>query len=181
MARRSSRSRSRTASVRRARTVTATAWDDRFFRSHDGLNLYYRDYAALHHGDRGRLPVLCLPGLTRNCRDFEVLARHVQRARRVLSPDLRGRGRSDRDATWQNYQPVVYLKDIEALLEDAGADRVVIVGTSLGGLLAMLIGALRASVVAGIVLNDIGPEIDPAGRNRIAAYVGRTPPVASWA
>jgi len=56
----------------------------------------------------------------------------------------------------------------------------VIVGTSLGGILAMLIGALRASVVAGIVLNDIGPEIDPVGRNRIAAYVGRTPPVASW-
>jgi pimeloyl-ACP methyl ester carboxylesterase len=97
--------------------VTATAWDDRFFPSYDGLNLHYRDYVALHHGDRGRLTVLCLPGLTRNCRDFEVLARHLQRGRRVLSPDLRGRGRSDRDPTWQNYQPVVYLKDIEVLLE----------------------------------------------------------------
>jgi len=158
--------------------VTAAAWDERFYPSYDGLQLHYRDYAPL--GGRARLPVLCLPGLTRNCRDFEVLARHLQRERRVLGVDLRGRGRSDRDANWQNYQPVVYLKDIEALLENADAPRVVIVGTSLGGLLAMLIGALRASAVAGIVLNDIGPDIDPAGRDRIAQYVGRSEPVRNW-
>jgi pimeloyl-ACP methyl ester carboxylesterase len=152
---------------------------DRFFASTDGLRLYYRDYAA-PRGESTRLPVLCIPGLTRNSRDFERLAPHLERQRRVVATDLRGRGRSARDPNWRNYQPGVYLSDLRELLKDARIERVVIVGTSLGGLLAMMFSALEPERVAGIVLNDIGPEIDPAGRTRIATYVGRTPPVSSW-
>ena len=159
--------------------MTGSAWIDRYFRSADALRLHYRDYQP-PPAAAPRLPVLSLPGLTRNSRDFEALAPHLQRTRRVLSPDLRGRGRSDRDPNWRNYQPAVYLQDIAALLVDAGVDRVVIVGTSLGGLLAMLLGAANPAAVAGIVLNDIGPEIDPRGGARIAGYVGRNPPVRSW-
>jgi pimeloyl-ACP methyl ester carboxylesterase len=154
-------------------------WSERFFASADGLRLHYRDYAA-RQGGSARLPVLCLAGLTRNSRDFERLAPHLQRDRRVLAADLRGRGRSARDPNWRNYQPSVYLADLRALLDDAHAARVVIVGTSLGGLLAMMLAALEPARVAGIVLNDIGPEIDPAGRTRITTYVGRSPPVANW-
>jgi len=127
------------------------------------------------------LPVLCLAGLTRNSRDFERLAPHLQRERRVLAADLRGRGRSARDPNWRNYQPGVYLADLAALLDDARVARLAIVGTSLGGLLAMMLGAREPKRIAGIVLNDIGPEIDPIGRARIATYVGRSPPVRNWA
>ena len=95
-------------------------WDERFFASPDGLRLHYRDYAPAR-GNPARLPVLCLPGLTRNSRDFERLAPHLQRERRVLTADLRGRGLSARDPDWRHYRPVVYLADIAALLDDARA------------------------------------------------------------
>ena len=157
----------------------ATPWGERFFESADGLRLHYRDYPT-ERGNPARLPVLCLHGLTRNSRDFERLAPHLQRERRVLAADLRGRGQSARDPDWRNYQPGVYLADLAALLDDARAARVVIVGTSLGGLLAMLFAAREPARVAGIVLNDIGPEIDPVGRTRIATYVGRSAPVRNW-
>lgn len=157
--------------------VTGNGWQDRYFDSPDGLTLYYRDYPA----GPGRLPVLCLPGLTRNSRDFEQLALRLQRSgRRVLTPDLRGRGRSQYDPNWSNYQPTTYLGDLVALLVAAAADRVIVVGTSLGGILAMLISAMRPEAVAGAVLNDVGPEIAAQGRERIARYVGRSPPVRSW-
>jgi pimeloyl-ACP methyl ester carboxylesterase len=158
--------------------LTGTAWRDCYFESPDGLRLYYREYPS---GDSHRLPVVCLPGLTRNSRDFESLAFRIQRAgRRVLSPDLRGRGRSQYDPNWTNYHPGTYLGDIEALQAVAGAERVVVVGTSLGGILAMLIAATRPAAIAGAVLNDVGPEIAPEGLQRISKYVGRAAPVASW-
>jgi pimeloyl-ACP methyl ester carboxylesterase len=154
-----------------------TAWQDRHYSSTDGLTLYYRDYAAAP----GRLPVLCLPGLTRNSRDFESLALRLQAGgRRVLSPDLRGRGRSQRDPNWSNYQPATYLGDIAALQAAAGAGRVIVIGTSLGGILAMLIAATRPAAMAGAVLNDVGPEIAKEGLERISQYVGRNTPVGSW-
>lgn len=158
--------------------LNGTAWRDCYFESPDGLRLYYREYPA---PDTGRLPVVCLPGLTRNSRDFESLALRMQRAgRRVLSPDLRGRGRSQYDPNWTNYHPGTYLGDIEALQAAAGAGRTVVVGTSLGGILAMLIAATRPAAIAGAVLNDVGPEIAPEGLQRISQYVGRAEPVRSW-
>jgi pimeloyl-ACP methyl ester carboxylesterase len=159
--------------------LNGNAWQERYFESADGLSLYYRDYHPAEESDR--LPVLCLPGLTRNSRDFEALALRLQRAgRRVLTPDLRGRGRSQHDPNWSNYQPTTYLGDLAALQAAAGAERVVVVGTSLGGILAMLIAATRPAAIAAAVLNDVGPEIAPEGLQRIARYVGRHNPVGSW-
>ena len=158
--------------------MNGTAWQDRYFESSDGLALYYRDYPA---PESGRLPVMCLPGLTRNSRDFEALALWLQRGgRRVLTPDLRGRGRSQYDSNWSNYHPGTYLGDLERLQAAAAAERVIVVGTSLGGILAMLIAATRPAAIAGAVLNDVGPEIAPEGLQRIAQYVGRHAPVGNW-
>jgi len=152
------------------------ACEEKQFRSGDGLSLYYRDYA----GPGGRAPVLCLHGLSRNCRDFESLALRLAPRRRVITPDLRGRGASQYDPTWMNYHPGVYVDDMWTLLRELSLERVVIVGTSLGGLMAMLMGATRPHSVAALVLNDVGPEIDPAGAARIQSYVGKLPPVRTW-
>jgi len=157
--------------------MNGTAWQDRYYASADGLRLYYRDYPAL---EPGRLPVLCLPGLTRNCRDFESTALRLRLARRVLTPDLRGRGRSQYDPTWQNYHPGTYLEDLTRLLADAGSGRAILLGTSLGGILSMLIGATVPRVAAAVILNDIGPEVAQEGLHRIATYVGRNTPVRNW-
>jgi pimeloyl-ACP methyl ester carboxylesterase len=124
--------------------------------------------------------VLCLHGLTRNSRDFEDLAPHLQRRYRVIVPDLRGRGLSAWDANPQNYQPAIYVQDILVLLDNLGASQVTVIGTSLGGLLAMMLGVGYRARIAGIVLNDIGPEADPAGIERIKGYAGRLPPPRDW-
>src|SRR5580658_5425278 len=137
------------------------------WQSHDGLRLYSRVY----EGPGSAAPtVLCLHGLTRNSRDFEDLCPHLERRYRVIVPDLRGRGFSQRDPNPQNYQPAVYVQDILALLTRVGAARVAIIGTSLGGMLAMMLGFSQPARVAGIVLNDVGPEIDPVGIERIKQY-----------
>jgi pimeloyl-ACP methyl ester carboxylesterase len=146
------------------------------YRARDGLKLYYRDYP----GDPTRAPVLCLHGLTRNSRDFEALALRIAPGRRVITPDFRGRGKSQYDSMWMNYHPMTYVDDVWALLREVGADPVVVIGTSLGGLVAMLMAAVRAQTFAGVVLNDIGPELDPVGATRIAGYAGRFPPPRSW-
>lgn len=152
---------------------------ERFYRSHDGLELHYRDYAA--PAGRDLLPVLCLPGLTRNSRDFAALAQRLQsRGRRVLAADLRGRGRSQYDPNWQNYHPGTYLADLRSLLADARVSRALFVGTSLGGLLTMLTALAHRDAIAGAVLNDIGPDVDPEGLARIRGYVGRGGPLANW-
>ncbi len=158
--------------------MNANSWQDHYFSSADGLRLYYRDYPC---AATERLPVLCLPGLTRNCRDFESTALRLQRGRRVLSPDLRGRGRSQYDPDFRNYHPGTYVGDLALLLRHAGVGRVVLLGTSLGGILSMLIAAATPRVPAGVILNDVGPEVAPEGLQRIAQYVGRHAPVGSWA
>jgi pimeloyl-ACP methyl ester carboxylesterase len=147
------------------------------WQSHDGLRLYARVYEA----PAGDAPtVLCLHGLTRNSRDFEDLAPHLQRHHRVIVPDLRGRGFSARDPQPQNYQPGIYVQDILALLGTVGAARVAVIGTSLGGMLAMMLGFSHPTRIAGIVLNDVGPEIDPVGVERIKQYAGRLPSARTW-
>jgi pimeloyl-ACP methyl ester carboxylesterase len=159
--------------------MTIPAFREQRWKSADGLELYCRIY------DAGALPphaltVLCLAGLTRNSRDFEALAPHLAARYRVICPDLRGRGLSARDPQWQNYQPGTYLADLLGLLQALELARVAIIGTSLGGLLAMMLGATAPQRVAGIVLNDVGPEIDPKGIDRIKSYTGMLPPVGSW-
>jgi pimeloyl-ACP methyl ester carboxylesterase len=147
------------------------------YTSSDGLNLFYRDYGC--DAPKG-VPVVCLPGLTRNSRDFAVLARHLTKARRILCPDFRGRGFSDRDPKYTNYHPTNYVQDVIALAAHLNLDKVVIVGTSLGGLVAMGLAAAKPALLAGVVLNDIGPEIDPKGAARLATYVGLSGPITTW-
>jgi pimeloyl-ACP methyl ester carboxylesterase len=149
---------------------------ENFFRSHDGLRIYYRDFAAKNPG----IPAICLPGLTRNSRDFDELAPHLAGERRVLTPDLRGRGFSDHDPEWRNYHPGTYVKDVWTLLDLLGIERIIVVGTSLGGLMAMLMAHEHASRLAGVVMNDVGPEIAPEGLARIMAYAGLLPEINSW-
>jgi len=150
---------------------------ERYFSSRDGLRLFYRDYPG---PTPAGVPALCLHGLTRNSRDFEDLAPRLARSRRVLCLDVRGRGRSARDPQASRYVPPTYAQDVLELLDDAGVERVAVVGTSMGGILALLLAALRPAALAGVVLNDVGPVVDPVGLARIAGYVGRSSEVASW-
>ncbi len=144
------------------------------YTSHDGLSLYYRAYGE------GPRTVLCLPGLTRNSRDFVELAERLADGYRVLSPDFRGRGFSDHDPKPANYNPGTYVRDVWTLLDGLGIDEVAVVGTSLGGLVAMLMADQQPGRLAAAVLNDIGPEVPPAAIARILEYVGRRPPVENW-
>ena len=147
-----------------------------FFESQDGLKLYYRDFGAENAGT----PVICLPGLTRNSRDFEDLANYLSDRRRVITCDFRGRGYSEYDENWENYHPLTYVQDTWTLLDHLGIDKIIVVGTSLGGLCAMVMATTQGERVAGVVMNDIGPEINPAGIERVREYTGRVPPVSSW-
>jgi pimeloyl-ACP methyl ester carboxylesterase len=149
---------------------------EKYIRSRDGLQLYCRTYA----GDAAKIPVLYLPGLTRNSKDFERSATHIAPDRVVICPDLRGRGRSQYDSNWLNYHPGVYVDDMWTVLRELGLHRVIVIGTSLGGVIAMAMATMRPHQVAGVVLNDIGPELDLHGSRRIQRYVGRSPNVASW-
>jgi pimeloyl-ACP methyl ester carboxylesterase len=145
----------------------------------DGLGLYARDYAA--QGTACGVPVLCLPGLTRNSADFESLAPAIAAlGRRVIALDFRGRGLSDKDSDPNNYRPNVYSADALGVLDALAIPRAVFIGTSLGGIVTMLTAVLARERIAAAVLNDIGPELDPAGLARIAAYVGKSEPFASW-
>lgn len=150
---------------------------DHFYQSADGLRLYCRIYPAKAPGS---LPVLCLPGLTRNSRDFALLAAHLQPLYEVLAADLRGRGRSDWDPDPAHYQIPTYVGDVWALLQSRALDRVVVIGTSLGALIGQVMAAMQPAKIAAMVLNDAGPEVDPAGLRRIAGYAGKLPPVSSW-
>ncbi len=149
---------------------------NRYYESRDGLRLFYREFPC--HTDHA--PVICLPGLTRNSRDFEDLNPHLAETRRVLSPDLRGRGLSDYDPQWRNYHPLTYVDDTFALMDHAGIDQAVLVGTSLGGLISMIMAEQQPQRIAGIVLNDVGPEIAPEGLARVVKYAGKLQPVNSW-
>ncbi len=147
-----------------------------WFDSHDGLRLYSRVYAAAADSP----VVLCLHGLMRNSRDFGALAAQLAARYRVIVPDVRGRGFSARDPNFNNYQIPVYLQDVLTLLAGLGAARVSIIGTSMGGLMAMLLAATHPKLVSRIVLNDVGPQVDPAGLERIRGYAGKAAPVRSW-
>lgn len=153
-----------------------TAYADRFWTSRDGLKLHYREYA----GREDRPPVICLPGLTRNARDFETLAERLAGEWRVLCPENRGRGDSAYAKDSATYNPMQYVQDLGALFEQAGIGRFVAVGTSLGGLLTMIMAMTIPDKLAGAVLNDIGPEINPEGLERIRGYVGQGRNFPTW-
>ncbi len=153
-----------------------SAYQDRYWTSPDGLKLHFRDYT----GEGNKAPVLCLHGLTRNSRDFEQLAEHIAPGRRVLALDMRGRGDSEYAKDSASYNPAVYVGDVLALLEQEGIARFVSIGTSLGGLMTMLLASVAPGRLAGAVLNDIGPVVDPAGIDRIREYVGQARSFPTW-
>lgn len=164
------------------------------YTSSDGLALYARDYrpaAAGTHPDAAdagagadqaaRLPVICIHGLTRNSADFDELAPELAAmGRRVIAVDVRGRGHSAHDPNPDNYKPEVYAGDIVRLMETLGLPRAVFVGTSMGGLITMTLAARRLDLIAGAVLNDVGPVLSVRGLQRIAGYAGRCNAVGSW-
>ncbi|WP_169568917.1 alpha/beta fold hydrolase [Sneathiella limimaris] len=140
-----------------------------YYQSEDGLNLCFRSYG---HSSQ-RLPIICLSGLTRNSQDFDEFAETFSRDRQIFTLDYRGRGKSDYDPNYQNYNPQTYLQDIFRFLESQKIEKAVFLGTSLGGLLSIAIGGLAPKYVGGIILNDVGPEVASAGGSRIAGYVGK--------
>lgn len=149
---------------------------ERFYQSEDGLRLFYRDWS----GDAGRLPVLCVHGLTRNSKDFADLAGRLTPRRRTLASDVRGRGRSAYDPDWERYHPHTYVGDMWRLLDDAGVSQAIVVGTSMGGIIGMLMAAQQPARVAALIMNDVGPEVEAAGIARIAAYAGGAAAPPSW-
>lgn len=149
---------------------------DCFWQSRDGLKLHYRDYP----GRADRPAVVCLPGLTRNARDFEGLAKSLAGEWRVICVDLRGRGDSDYSKDSASYNPLQYVEDLGQLFAQAGIERVVSIGTSLGGLLTMLLAATGMERLAGAVINDIGPVVNPQGIERIRGYVGQGRSFPTW-
>jgi pimeloyl-ACP methyl ester carboxylesterase len=157
-------------------------WRDIFYESFDDLRLYARHYPAPDERFRS---VICLPGLTRNARDFHTLATylstHPEKPRNVYCLDYRGRGRSQYDSNWRNYVPYTELMDVLDFLTVQGLHRVGIVGTSRGGIIAMMMAALRPTAMGAVVLNDIGPVIETRGLARIVNYVGRMPVPKTWA
>jgi len=153
-----------------------TDFADEHWMSRDGLRLHYRDYP----GRSDRPPVVCLPGLTRNARDFEALAARLAGDWRVVCPEMRGRGDSAYAKDPASYNPLQYVEDVTGLLAAPGFERVVLIGTSLGGLMTMVMAATMAERIAGAVLNDIGPVLEPAGLERIRDYVGKGSSFPTW-
>ncbi|MBJ7535891.1 alpha/beta hydrolase [Rhodomicrobium vannielii ATCC 17100] len=155
--------------------------EDIFYRSHDDLVLYVRKYGS---DDAPARPLLCLAGLTRNGRDFHDLAvalsTHPTHPRAVYCLDYRGRGRSEWDKDWRNYSALIELQDIEAFLTLRGLSDVAVLGTSRGGIIAMLLAITRPAAIGCAILNDIGPVIETAGLARIMGYTGKIPVPADW-
>jgi pimeloyl-ACP methyl ester carboxylesterase len=149
---------------------------DLYVSAADGLKLYARDYGA---STSPHLPVVCLPGLSRNSSDFDDLARAFAQdeaqPRRVLALDYRGRGRSDYDKNWRHYDVKIELNDVLQILIAASIEEALFIGTSRGGLISMALSAVRPTLLRGLVLNDIGPVIEARGLMRIKSYVGKLP------
>ena len=160
-----------------SRIVAPVPPRDIFYTSQDGLKLFARDYGQRHST---ATPVICLPGLTRNSKDFEMLATYLSKDRRILCPDLRGRGRSQYCDNWTDYTPQAEMLDIFDLMAAVGIQRAIFVGTSRGGIITMLMAAHRPNAILGAILNDIGPEINFAGLKRIASYAGVMEAPTTW-
>ncbi len=170
-------------------TVSDSGWEnekkfvseDIFYRSHDDLVLYARKYGS---DDASGRPLICLPGLTRNGRDFHSLAialsTHPLRARPVYCLDFRGRGRSEWDKNWQNYSAHIELLDVIAFLTLRGISEAAFLGTSRGGIVTMMLAVTQPSAIGCAILNDIGPVIETAGLARIMGYAGKIPVPETW-
>ena len=151
-------------------------YTDSFFMTGDGLRLHFRDYP----GSPERPPLMCLPGLTRNARDFEAFGERYSPCFRVLVLEYRGRGQSEYDRQPERYTPLTYAADVQQLLDHLGVEQAIFVGTSLGGLVTMAVATVAPQRIAAAILNDVGPELHPVGLERIASYVGKRERFADW-
>lgn len=144
-----------------------------FFKSADGLNLHALDFGA----ESGAVPVICLPGLTRPARDFVVLALFLSARthRRIVGIDYRGRGGSDWDPDWTHYSFPIEFADILTVIDALEINSAIFIGLSRGGLHALTLGGVRPDLVKGLILNDVGPQLNPAGLANIKNYIGRLP------
>lgn len=161
-------------------------YKDGFWWSNDGLRLHYRDYAMGENQRDDRPPIICLPGLTRNGRDFATIADNFSDEWRVIAVDFRGRGDSAYAKDPMTYVPLTYVQDLDALCAELKIEKFIALGTSLGGIVTMLSAATLSSAkpprqMVGAIINDIGPEIDPSGLERIKNYVGQGRSYATWA
>jgi pimeloyl-ACP methyl ester carboxylesterase len=154
----------------------ASTYADRYFTVRDGLKLHFRDYP----GASERPLLLCLPGLTRNARDFADFAERYSPRFRVIALDFRGRATSEYDPIPSRYNPLTYAGDVVELLDQLDLAKAIFVGTSLGGLVTMVIAATAPQRIAAAVINDVGPDVDPAGIERILSYVGKDVRFTNW-
>lgn len=151
-------------------------YKDFWHKSDDGLRLHARDYGS----PNAATTVVCIPGLTRNAADFAELCERLAPSYRLLALDLRGRGESEYDPNPMNYHPMTYVADTLKLLDAADVKAAVLIGTSLGGIVSMVMAALHPQRVQGLILNDVGPEVDPAGVERIKGHISKRVVLKSW-
>ncbi len=164
-------------------SIQAVDINSTFFSSRDGLRLHAKVHNPIQPG--ANLPIICLPGLSRNVRDFDRLALFLaidtEEPRRVVAFDYRGRGLSEYDRNWENYNVVTEAEDIVTGLTAMGIEHGIFIGTSRGGLITMVLAGMRPSAIKGVVFNDIGPVIDGSGLMQIRAYLSRPAKPKSWA
>ena len=151
-------------------------FEDGYWDSADGLRLHYRDYS----GPATRTPLICMPGLTRNARDFEPIAELLGGKRRMIAIDFRGRGDSAYAKDSMSYMPITYMQDVDALLRELDLKSFITLGTSLGGIVSMLLATIWKDKMKGAILNDVGPEIGAKGAERIRSYVGQGRSFETW-
>lgn len=151
-------------------------FEDGYWDSADGLRLHYRDYS----GPATRTPLICMPGLTRNARDFEPIAELLGGKRRMIAIDFRGRGDSAYAKDPMSYMPITYMQDVDALLRELNLKSFITLGTSLGGIVSMLLATMWKEKMKGAILNDVGPEIGAKGAERIRSYVGQGRSFETW-
>lgn len=164
-------------SVKNMKAVSLTKpYQDIFYKSSDGLTLYARDY----DDGTGKPVILGLHGLTRNSDDFHDFALHLRDRFRIITVDQRGRGRSDYDPDSSKYRLDIYCADMFHLFEHLGLKKVISIGTSMGGLMTMIMASQKPEIFRAAIINDIGPEIAPEGLERIRRYVGVSRDFASW-
>ena len=154
------------------------SYTERKVTSFDNLSLYIRDYGNPRDS---RAPLLCLGGLTRNCKDFEALAEcYSADGRRVICPDYRGRGQSDYDTDWRNYDPRTYIRDIQDVMAALNVHHIIVIGTSLGGILGMGMAVAMPSTLVAVVMNDVGPKVETGGLGFIVNYIRKDSPHDDW-
>ena len=162
-----------------ARQDAQREWSDHYWWSADGVRLHARIYDGPSTAAEAP-PILCMPGLARNARDFEALAPHMAAQRRVIVIEFRGRGESAYAKDPMTYVPLTYVQDVVAPLDELAIARFATVGTSLGGLVSMFLAASLPGRLVGAVLNDVGPELEAAGLDRIRDYIGAGGSQPTW-